>query len=79
MGMDALISNWSASYHLHRELKGHYGALAQVATETGYSRQHVIDVVKGYRKNSYIFREAQRILLEKKSKNAPANDKTFRI
>jgi len=64
MGMDALS--------LHSELKGYYGALAQLATETGYSRQHAIDVVKGYRKNSYVLREAQRILIERKVKHAPA-------
>jgi hypothetical protein len=52
---------------LHQGLKGHYGALAQLAAHTGYSRQHVIDVIKGYRENAYVLREAQRLLLSKES------------
>jgi len=49
---------------LHEKLGRYRGALASLATATGYSRQHVIDVLRGHRQNNYIIREAQKKLSE---------------
>ena len=50
--------------NLHEKLGRYRGALAKLATSTGYSRQHVIDVLRGHRSNSYILREAEKQLNE---------------
>ena len=49
---------------LHEKLGRYRGALASLATKTGYSRQHVIDVLRGHRQNNYIVREAKKKLSE---------------
>jgi len=47
---------------LHEALGKYRGALAGLATETGYSRQHVIDVLRGNRQNAFITREGEKLL-----------------
>lgn len=49
---------------LHQQLGKFRGALAGIATQTGYSRQHIIDVLRGHRQNAYIVREARKKLNE---------------
>ena len=57
-----IISELEATPSLHEQLGKFRGALAGLATQTGYSRQHIIDVLRGHRQNAYINREAEKLL-----------------
>lgn len=59
-----ISSDMDVAPTLHEKLGRYRGALASLATKTGYSRQHVIDVLRGHRQNNYIIREAQKKLSE---------------
>ena len=51
-----------ATPSLHLQLSKYRGALAGLATNMGYSRQHIIDVLRGNSQNAFITREAEKLL-----------------
>jgi len=59
-----VFSEMDSAPSLHHQLGKFRGALARLATDTGYSRQHIIDVLRGHRQNSYINREAKKLLTQ---------------
>jgi pyruvate-formate lyase len=56
--------NESARKELHKGLKAHYGSMKEIGLRTGFSRIHVLDVLKGKYENLEILEAAVQHLHE---------------